>query len=109
MKIKYLLIFLVLATSLVQSASGQQNTIGEPNCGQWVSRKRESDKAWLLGYLSGASSWQVATKSNILKQVGSAEQIFLWMDNYCKANPLSFLSEGGDKLIFELVAMTPAK
>jgi len=109
MKIKQLFILCVFATSLVQSASGQQNTIGEPDCGQWISRKREPDKAWLLGYLSGASSWQVATKANIVEQVGSVEQIYLWMDNYCKANPLSFLSDGGDKLIFELIAKTPEK
>jgi len=51
----------------------------------------------------------VATKANIVKQVGSVEQIYLWMDNYCKANPLSFLSDGGDKLIFELIAKTPEK
>lgn len=108
MKLKQLFILCVFATSLWQSASGQA-TFGEPNCGQWVSRKREPDKAWLLGYLSGAGSWQVATKANLLKQIGSAEQIFLWMDNYCKANPLSFLSDGGDKLIFELIAKTPEK
>lgn len=108
MKNKRSLILLLLACCLAQTAFGQ-NTIGEPNCGQWVSRKREPDKAWLLGYLSGASLWQVGTKANFLKQVGSAEQIYLWMDNYCKANPLGFLSEGGDNLIFELIAKTPAK
>jgi hypothetical protein len=108
MKLKQLFILCVFATSLVQSASGQQ-IIGEPDCGQWVSRKREPDKAWLLGYLSGANSWQVATKADLLKQIGSAEQIFLWMDNYCKANPLSFLGDGGNKLIVEIVLKTPAQ
>ena len=109
MKIKQLLILLVFACGLMPPASGQ-TTYGEPDCGQWVSKKREPDKAWLLGYLSGASAWQTAnSKADLLKQVGSAEQIFLWMDNYCKATPLGFLSDGATKLIVELIVKAPAR
>jgi len=109
MKINQKLVLFVFACSLMQPAFGQA-TFGEPNCGQWVSRKREPDKAWLLGYLSGVSLWQVARpKTDFLKQVSSVEQIFLWMDNYCKANPLSFLSDGGDRLVSELMGKAPAQ
>lgn len=113
MKIKQLLITLFFSCSLLPPVSGQPTsaltTIGEPNCGQWASRKREPDKGWLLGYLSGASLWRVAKpKANFLKSV-EAEQIFLWMDNYCRANPLSYLSDGADDLIFELIKRTPAQ
>jgi hypothetical protein len=32
----------------------------------------------------------------------SAQQIFLWMDNYCKANPLKTVVTGGYDLMDEL-------
>jgi len=101
MKIKQLFILCVFATSLGQSASGQA-TFGEPNCGQWVSRKREPDKAWLLGYLSGVNAAMSSEKNDRLSKLNSAEQIFLWMDNYCAKNPLKSVQDGGNELFYEL-------
>jgi hypothetical protein len=34
---------------------------------------------------------------------------FMWVDNYRKANPLDFLSDGANQLAFELMRKTPVK
>jgi hypothetical protein len=76
MRNKRPLVLLLLACCLAQPVFAQA-TYGEPDCGRWATRKREPDKAWLLGYLSGFNLWQTARpKEDILKQIGSAEQIF---------------------------------
>ncbi len=40
--------------------------------------------------------------TNPLGTLKSADQIFLWMDNWCKANPLKKVGEGGAELFVEL-------
>jgi hypothetical protein len=37
-----------------------------------------------------------------LDKINSAEQIFVWMDNYCRANPLKNVREGAQDLFIEL-------
>ena len=113
MKNKRSLILLLLACCLAQTAFGQI-TFGEPNCGQWISRKRESDKAWLLGYLSGLNAWNAAAmwksergRDDPFKQIRAAEQLFLWTDNFCRANPLDSLKAAGDSLFIELLVKRP--
>lgn len=69
---------------------------GTRGCGEWVAARRGGTassagavnmEGWILGYLSGNAD---ALNIDILRNV-SAESIFLWMDNYCKANPLERL------------------
>jgi hypothetical protein len=83
---------------------------GVRDCGEWISRKKNdyaelSITGWLLGYMSGLSSMYELNghKNNPLKKATSADQINLWMDNYCLKNPLSNISEGGDELFIELI------
>ena len=40
---------------------------------------------------------------NPLDSVSSAEQMFVWMDNYCKTNPLGNVTEGAAELFDEIV------
>src|ERR1700682_4764160 len=77
---------------------------GPASCGQWV-QNRGSDgmpdthyKFWLLGYMSGMA---VASRIDILKDI-DASSIELWMDNYCMANPLNGIDDGGADLFREL-------
>ena len=47
-----------------------------------------------------------------LDGLSSAQQAFLWMDNYCRANPLKNVSDGASDLFLELQnksATKPAK
>ena len=75
------------------------------SCGDWVQeRKIDSTRQmffrrWILGYLSGLA---VASEKNILKGTGN-ESIFLWIDNYCQANPLKDSADASDALFKELV------
>ena len=59
--------------------------------------KSEIYKEWLLGYLSGLAS---SSGVNILGDKDE-ESIYLWIDNYCKANPLDTLSDGSNELFGE--------
>jgi hypothetical protein len=53
------------------------------------------------GYISGLNIGDEKAR-NTLKNISSADQIFLWMDNYCKANPLKDVSYGAETLMEEL-------
>jgi hypothetical protein len=76
-------------------------TFGNRNCGEWVRDQTVSNKAWLVGFLSGINVTGITDDS--LKKIQSTSQIYLWMDNYCKANPLQMVSDGAYKLLAELV------
>lgn len=81
--------------------------MGARSCGDWLKYKPTGeDKAWprmvaeswLVGYLSGIA---VGVGKDALKGA-SASSLFVWMDNYCQANPLDDIDDGGNKLYFEL-------
>ena len=58
-----------------------------------------AEKFWLNGYLSGIA---VTLDKDILKGT-TMDSRSSWMDNYCKSNPLSSVSEGGDTLAKKLI------
>lgn len=99
MKINKFGLVLLLSHSLLYG----QTIFGDSDCGEWVSNKNGS-RAWLLGFLSGINSMQanVKYKYDPLGKLNSASQAFLWMDNYCKANPLMYVHEGALILYGEL-------
>ena len=78
---------------------------GGSDCGQWVNQQSEFRKTWLLGFLSGLNSGVVGTagiKGDPLDKLNSADQAYVWMDNYCRANPLKKVSDGAHTLYREL-------
>ena len=79
--------------------------VGASSCGQWVAdRSTDRDEyvtTWLVGYLSGKA---VATGKNFLKNTDN-KSVYLWMDNYCRSNPLRHISDGADDLAIELIRM----
>ena len=92
----------VLAIMLISSISVAQAQviIGGPDCGTWFKRKDRSS-IWLAGFVSGVNS--LATKeTDALAKMRSADQLYLWMDNYCKANPLNDVVSGALELYLEL-------
>ena len=88
---------------LSSALSFGQTNFGDYDCGQWFV-KREPAKGWLLGFLSGINYiiTDRAAKYDPLSKLNSAEQAFLWVDNYCKAHPLEKLSDAGLALYLEL-------
>lgn len=93
----YLLVFM-------HGANAQQATVtsfGNYDCGEWFT-KRQPARIWLLGYLSGLAAGDSQAKVDVLDRLNSADQAYLWMDNYCKANPLKKVSNGAVQLYIEL-------
>ena len=78
---------------------------GSVSCGVWVKERQEKQFAtlgnqrWLIGFMSGLA---MESEKDILRTTDAAS-IFLWMDNYCQANPLKDIDDGASTLFFELV------
>lgn len=96
-----LLLLVVLATATFPVSAGV--SFGGADCGQWFNEaKRLNAKIWLSGYLSGLNSAIGKKFGDPLSKLSSMEQAFLWVDNYCRANPLSTVHEAGNDLYIEL-------
>ena len=98
---------LMLALALGSSSAMSQTIFGTYDCGHWFSTNQPINrdaKVWLMGYLSGMNAMAVKApaKPDPLGKLTSADQAFLWMDNYCKANPLKPLTTGGLTLFIEV-------
>jgi hypothetical protein len=102
---KYLLLAVAL---LVSSKSFAEETgnykmygFGYSSCGSWLDDRKGDGwygkGQWMLGTISAVGYYGVFK----LKELDSVS-FALWMDNYCKANPLSTLSEGTHQLVLEL-------
>ena len=79
---------------------------GEPGCSEWLQAQNTGARDWLLGYLSGMSlAWagEGKTPAQPLKALDSVEEAFIWMDNFCRANPREAMGRGAIILFFELV------
>ena len=108
MKIKLLLLLLFLSCKVVFAQTPEYPIRGTPDCGSWV--KPESNlsdlrqKAWLIGYLSGINIGFRIEKQRTFNYFSGVtnDQIFLWMDKYCKENPLSNLVSGSADLYIEM-------
>jgi hypothetical protein len=80
---------------------------GIPDCGKWMAIHSESQKGWLLGFVSGLASMD--TIPDVLDSVASAEQMYLWVNNYCQAHPLNGLNDAGNSLYLELTLKRAVK
>jgi hypothetical protein len=110
MKLKLIaaLIALTVSSPVFAYKVIEYEAIGYVDCGQWLSRNDKdlssiSTGSWLAGFMTGlnASDAKDGQDRDSLQKV-SADRIFLWMDNYCKANPLESVATGGFRLMFEL-------
>ena len=98
-----------LLTGILLSAVCEAVTIrGSRSCGTWIEDRQKHGpssiaiESWLVGYLSGLSQafdkefWQARGKNSL-----SNASLFLWLDNYCRANPLKPIEDGADTLFIE--------
>ena len=104
MKTKLFLSLMLSCSFCLPAVSGEVVGFGTSDCGQWVANSKSnfSIRSWLLGYMSGLNYGLSNEKNDALNKVNSAEQIFLWMDNFCTKNPLKRVSQGGNELFDEL-------
>lgn len=98
------LILTILCGISVNAGATGVMQIGTPSCGNWVKEGINNSAMggayfyWLSGYLSGMA---VATNKDILRDADTAS-IVLWMDNYCKENPLRHVDYAANELFTEL-------
>lgn len=105
MKTKLLIAVIAMTISGLVFAQGKIS-FGMTDCGEWVKSQttgtqKYNNRAWLLGFLSGLN--QDSFYKDALDKVSSAAQIYLWMDNYCKNNPLEKVNIGAYELFTELM------
>ena len=110
MKKKLIALFLCFLSPAVYSQSPAHPVRGSPNCGSWVKPEDNSyeilNKSWLIGYLSGINMGFLIEKQRDFNYFSSGvtnEQIFLWMDKYCRENPLSKVTSGAGDLYKEML------
>ena len=97
---------LTLASSL--SFADPYTKFGDPDCGAWVKNQTTRERAWLMGKLTGMNHILVvlgnnSKKKDPLNELDSANQAFVWMDNYCRKNPLKSVGDGALDLFIELI------
>lgn len=94
----------LLASIAISSSSYAVNIRGASSCGKWVKDRNERvfspSQAWLVGFLSGLA---IGTDRDVVRVELDNDSIYLWMDNYCKANPLKDISDGGMNLAVEVM------
>ncbi len=78
---------------------------GDLDCGLWM-RARQQNKAnvfesYVLGFLDGISAGEDREFWRGNGQIISRDSVYLWIDNYCRSNPLSQVVPGVFKLFRE--------
>jgi hypothetical protein len=87
--------------------------VGSNSCGSWTQVRRAGGvmagtyESWIAGFLSGSNSIiSGELKVDILEQqtkLADAQDINVWIDNYCKSHPLVPISEVANELGRELI------
>jgi hypothetical protein len=80
--------------------------MGDISCGDWVDHHSASSpdiqtviqNNWVAGYLSGMA---VGLNADILDNP-SGKSLILWLNNYCRNNPLDNISTAASHLAIEL-------
>ncbi len=76
-------------------------------CGQWIKAREGKGfdanvvESWVNGYLSGLA---IGTRAEFWNKGGNSldkESAYLWIDNYCRANPLKGTDDAGGALFKE--------
>lgn len=83
------------------------NTIGVIDCGTWIKDRKSRQSAlaeiWVSGLLTGLNIMRVAQgRADFLSSIKSTEQLYLWIDNHCRNNPMNDLAIAGLTLANEL-------
>lgn len=108
---KKILCAILLSMYAINCIALTQITVGKTDCGSWIKDKQNQyfQQTWLVGYVSGLNSANIAGDNIDWLEGVSAEQIFVWMDNYCTKNPLDRTLDGVAVLITELHKKKVAK
>ena len=99
--------FLILITFLFSPASYAYVNFGSGigSCGSWIEAreteesnpKRAFQQTWFEGYLTGYGA-----ATNATYKQNDVWAMFIWIDNYCRENPLEKLAIAAHALVKEL-------
>ena len=99
---------MMLVATPVQAVdgAGKHTTLGARSCGQWLEAAKEDGllrvvlKSWVSGYVTAVNTW-IEGKNDWLEGI-DIPSAMLWIDKYCKENPLSNGSDAMWYLLREL-------
>jgi hypothetical protein len=99
MRVQFALGLALWASSMI--AGSTQVVVPLDDCGQWMqAREAKQAQAWVyqsyvVGLLTGMSmASNVPLLGNSPQARVSDEQVYFWMDEYCRKNPLRYLEDG---------------
>ena len=103
----------LIATILTAPVNAQVYIEGSVDCGSWVEgRTRETSvviEAYLIGLINGLTLghqvefWRAGPSATSL----SRESVYLWMDGFCRQNPLNGVVQGAIALYQERSGWRP--
>lgn len=97
---------LTTCLGLACTQAQSQTMFGRYDCGEWTKGvNRYAAERWLSGYLSGlntAHGFAGMEPKDPLGDLNSLDQAIVWVDNFCKSNPLKGLHQAGYALYVEL-------
>jgi len=105
------LIVLVLSFTFTTPATARDmdnkySAQGDKSCGQWVNFRNGGgwEHAAVIGWIAGYIAAYNRQTPDVYNITGSTDfdNVLLWMDKYCRENPLSNLATGMDDLTNEL-------
>ncbi len=104
------IVALLIHTGSAQAADKQGRYlligIGSDTCHQWMTARRvETPKvvemeSWVLGFLTATNVWRANTGDVTAGM--ETDQIFKWMDRYCKDHPKDRVGEAARNLVYGL-------
>ena len=110
--------FLAAGLFSFNAFSASVEILGSRSCNKWMDEKSVANstndmnkvpvlitQSWFLGYLSGRAD---AAGKNFLKAT-DRDSIFVWLDNYCLANPQAGLDKAGVDLARQLMQLKGIK
>lgn len=106
MNVRGLFLSFVTCLSCATSDANAVTVRGSRSCGEWMEAHQSSEPSvasnatenWLIGYLSGLA---VGKRKDFIVGTDNAS-LFLWVTDYCRANPLDYLDDAGVRLSAEL-------
>ena len=100
---------MMLVATPVQAidGAGTYGSYGKRSCGQWIEDRKPEHSSmqimltgWLAGYMTAANQW-IEGKENWLEG-SDIDSAMLWIDKYCRENPLSDSADAMVALMREL-------
>ncbi len=112
------IVTLLLTTSplMAQAADGRNYGYGNQTCGHYVSAREGSRKgsprdrvevSMYLSWFSGFATLISVKRSEDVLQGKDSDALALWLENYCRENPIDSFLEASSKLITALTGKLP--